>query len=339
MENNQSNTELIRLEQKPVITHVLLEYGAKVTSRLNELNIENLVVTEDTVQTMKKLRAELNKEANDFEEQRKFVKNEILSPYNDFEDIYKKEIIEKYKSANETLKVKINDFEMMLKTERKNNLVAYFKEICEAEKIEWLTFERIGIDVNLSTSEKKYKESIIAFIERVVSDLAMINTDEYAAEILVDYKKTLNVSLSIKTIRDRKIAEKEEAARILAARTQRRTSQLNSICFVSHDMTRTYNWVKDENVMIGMSDIETMLDSEWTTAFAEFETLVKASQEIKTASAPVHAPKVEAPAMQHETKKEVELFTSTFKVFDEPFERMKMLQMYLIDNNFNYKNI
>ena len=335
MENNKS---LIKLTQKPVITHVLLEYGAKVTSRIDELNINKMIVTEDTIATMKKLRAELTKEANDFEDQRKAVKNAILSPYSDFENIYKTEIIEKYKVANETLKVKINDFEMKLKTERKNNLTAYFNEICEVEKIDWLKFEHIGIDINLSTSEKKYKESIISFVERVVSDIDMINTDEYAAEILVDYKKSLNASISITTIRRRKEAEKAEAARLLAARTQKRTSKLVGLCFVSHDMTRTYNWIKDENVMMSIQDVEAMSDDEWNLTFAEFEALVKASQE-ENKIVPLQAPIVKTPiaqTTQPEAKKKT--LTATFEITDT-FERLTELQTFLKLNNYTYKNI
>ena len=60
----------ITLTQSPIIKHDLLSIGANVTKRIDELNVENLVVTVDTIKSMKSLRAELNKEAKEFGDMR-----------------------------------------------------------------------------------------------------------------------------------------------------------------------------------------------------------------------------------------------------------------------------
>jgi hypothetical protein len=59
--------------------------GKEVSARIETLNIENQLATSDTVKALKEMRAQLNKEAIEFETQRKAVKSGIMQPYNDFE--------------------------------------------------------------------------------------------------------------------------------------------------------------------------------------------------------------------------------------------------------------
>ena len=126
----EENNEVIKLVAKPKIAHKLNELGASVTQRIKDLNLENLVATEETVKSLKELRADLNKELESFEEQRKFVKNGILNPYNEFEALYKIEISEKYAGAINILKDKIAQVENKIKQEKRENIKRYFDELC-----------------------------------------------------------------------------------------------------------------------------------------------------------------------------------------------------------------
>ena len=75
-----SNTaELIRVVQLPEIEEHLQSIKVAVTQKVNDAL--SLVCTEDTVKSVKAVRADLNKERNEFEEQRKAVKKAIMSPY------------------------------------------------------------------------------------------------------------------------------------------------------------------------------------------------------------------------------------------------------------------
>ena len=97
----------IELVQIPVIKHQLIKVGANVQKRLDDLDIENQIATIGTVKSLKDLRAELNKELAEFESQRKFIKQGILKPYDEFETTYKTEIAIKYNNARiSTLKDK-----------------------------------------------------------------------------------------------------------------------------------------------------------------------------------------------------------------------------------------
>ena len=118
----------IKLVTKPVIQHDLVSVGKSVTERLEALNINNQVATIDTIQSLKTLRADLNKEFAEFEEQRKTVKKLVNEPYDEMDAIYKREITEKYNTAGDTLKTKIGQYEDSQKEEKRNNTFAYFTE-------------------------------------------------------------------------------------------------------------------------------------------------------------------------------------------------------------------
>lgn len=334
-----SNDNKIVLLQYPVIQHSLETMGQSVTERLNELNIDNLVATEDTIGTLKKLRADLNKESKEFEMQRKAIKEAVLTPYNEFEAVYKEQIITKYKLVDETLKEKINSFEMQLKTALKTELEKYFEEIRDMEQLDWLTFKSLNIDINLSTSPKKYKEQILKTVQDIVSDLDLIKTDQHSAEILVEYKKDLNVSQAIKTVRERKTAEKIEADRQQLEMIKRRTAQLHSLGFVYHDLNRTYNWVTDESVMIKYSDVEAFPDDDWTKKYVEFENIIR-ERKPKPIQKPtiLGTPVINVPKAAPKQEAAPETFEAKFMVTDT-YERLTKLSNYLKENGYNYQNI
>ena len=54
-------------------------------------------------------------------------------------------------------------------------------ELCLSENIDFVTFESVALDINLSTSEKKYKEQCNEFISRIKDDLALIGTQDECA--------------------------------------------------------------------------------------------------------------------------------------------------------------
>jgi len=275
---NKKSTE-IQLVQVPVIVYKLKEVGLSVTKRIEELNLDKQIVTYETIQFLKTTRAELNKEAVMWETQRKTVKNGIMAPYDEFELVYKQEIIDKYEAADTLLKDNIGAFELKLRTERKNNIIAYFNELVVVEGLEWLKFEKLNIDVIMSVTEKKYKEQVLAFVTKTKSDIDLINSEEFAPEMLVEYKQTLNASKAITDVRERKRKAKEEAAALKLQETTKRETSLRNLGMVWHDMSKTFNWVRDETVLISRNDIETSSPDEWIARFAK----VKETISTKTA--------------------------------------------------------
>lgn len=215
MENTQKQTA-IELVQLPIIREHLAVVGAEVSERINALDIKNIIANEESVKRLKNIRAELNKELDVYEAQRKTIKESIFAPYNEFERIYKTEISEKYKEAGETLKTKIASVEDAMKSEKRDNIKQYFAELCASENIDFVGFDAVGLEINLSTSEKQYREKCNEFISKINDELVLIDTQDFKAEILVEYKKTLNAARAISDVRNRKEAEAKEAEKLKA---------------------------------------------------------------------------------------------------------------------------
>jgi hypothetical protein len=333
--------EEIKLIQYPVIQYRLQELGNRVTERITALNIENQVVTEDTITALKSLRADLNREAKAFETQRKAVKEAVLNPYNEFEGVYKTEIIEKYKAADELLKTKINSFEMKIKAEKRQKLIDYFNELIEHEDIAWLEFDRLNIEVGLSVSEKKYKEEILAAVGKIVEDLDLIRTETYAAEIIIEYKKTLNVSQSISSVRQRKEQERLEKQRIIMRRTDNRIDALRKIAFVKSDIANAYYHIHDHTLSVSIFDIENLDEHGWMIRFTALEEKAKSilQKQTSTTAEPLSTPTVEA-ITQPETEKtdEEEIFEAQFTVWGT-LNELNNLKNFLVSNSYKYKNI
>lgn len=197
------NQELIVIEQLPIIKEQLKKVADEIDIKVE--NAKNLVCTEENKQSIKKIRTEMNKELQEFEAQRKAVKEKVLAPYMRFEEIYKECISEKYKSADKDLKEKIDAIEKQQKIDRENELKAYFYEIrSKYDNMDFITFEKVGLNITLSASKISLERKVDDFINRVSSDLDLIDTQQSKNEILVEYKKDLNVSRAITEVAKRK---------------------------------------------------------------------------------------------------------------------------------------
>lgn len=178
------NNELITLEQLPIIKYHLEQLSVEIKDKVARAT--SLVVNDDTVKDVKQVRAELNKEFNELETQRKQVKSAIMAKYDEFEEIYKENVSNLYKNADAELKEKIDNVENQLKQEKEDELREFVKQHCEANKIH-IEFEQIGLNITLSASMKSLKEQALKFIEKVANDLKLIELEEYKDEILLEY--------------------------------------------------------------------------------------------------------------------------------------------------------
>lgn len=203
--------EIIAVKQLPIIVEQLHEVKAEVTAKVEQAL--SLICTEDTVKDVKKVRSDLNKELKDYEERRKAVKKAIMTPYEQFEAVYKDCISDTYKKADTELKGKIDSVENELKEQKRKEVWYYFEELCEANSLDFVTFENANINLTLSASMKSLKEQAKAFVDKIVDDLNLIDTQEHKDEILYEYKQSLNVSNAITTVTNRYKAIEEAKAR------------------------------------------------------------------------------------------------------------------------------
>ena len=203
--------DLIEVKQLPVIEEQLRSVSTVIDERVK--NATSLVCTEESVKTIKEIRAELNKDYKEFESKRKLVKEQVLKPYNDFENVYKECISDKFRNADIILKGKIDNVENELKSKKEKEIKEYFEEYKTANNIGFITYGQARINVTLSASMKSLKEQAKQFIDKIVDDLKLIETQEHKTEILVEYKQTLNVSQAITSVTNRFKAIEEEKKR------------------------------------------------------------------------------------------------------------------------------
>ena len=200
---------LIVIKQLPQIEEHLKDLSTEIDVKVN--NAKKLVCTEETVKTVKQVRADLTKDFKNLEEQRKTVKEQILAPYMQFEEVYKTYVSNKYKEADIDLKQKIDSTENELKKQKEQEIKKYFEEYKTANNIDFVDFKQANINVTLTASKKNLKEQAKTFIDEIVDDLKLIETQEGKEEILVEYKRNLNVSKSIQEVANRhKLLEEEK---------------------------------------------------------------------------------------------------------------------------------
>ena len=200
---------LIVIKQLPQIEEHLKDLSSEIDIKVE--NAKKLVCTEESVKTVKKVRADLNNDFKTLEEQRKTVKEQILAPYMQFEEVYKTYVSDKYKEADIDLKQKIDSTENELKKQKEQEIKAYFEEYKIANNIDFINYEQANINVTLTASKKSLKEQAKAFIDKIKDDLKLIETQECKEEILVEYKQTLNISRAIQDVANRhKLLEEEK---------------------------------------------------------------------------------------------------------------------------------
>lgn len=187
--------ELITIETLPVIKYHLEQLSKEIKEKVDKANA--LIVNDETVKEVKQVRANLTKEFNELESQRKAVKQAIMSKYDEFEEIYKENVSNLYKQADLELKTKIDDVENQLKQEKQEELELFAKEYIKVNNLEnIISFDDIPLNITLSASMKSLKEEIKRFIEDVANDIELIKLEEYSDEILLEYKKTFDFTKS-----------------------------------------------------------------------------------------------------------------------------------------------
>ena len=220
----EDNPDLIVINQLPIISERLDKVKDEIKRRT--AFADTVTVSEENRQEIKKIRAAMNAEKSRLDEVYKKALEAVIAPIQVVQDKYK-DCVGLYTKVNSQLKAKIDVIEDGLKLEKENSVKEYFEELVTAKKIDFISFERLGLKITLSVSEKKLKEQVNNIVERVATDLKAIEIQENKEEILVEYKKSLNVSEAVSIVdarhkaiqaeKERKAKQAEQRARELAA--------------------------------------------------------------------------------------------------------------------------
>lgn len=189
--SEESELPAILCASPPVITENLDSVRQGLQILLSD--ISDLPKNDDTLKYVKQVRANLSKEFDRFEMQRKSVKQQVMEPYLQAEEKYKTYISNPYKEADQQLREWVDGYQNALKETCAATLREYFEELCLAYDIDFLTFDSLGIVVDMSMARQKEPRKAMEQIYRIVNgvrkDMDSILKMENAALVMAEYRK------------------------------------------------------------------------------------------------------------------------------------------------------
>lgn len=210
-----SETALIQITQLPAIEEHLR--SLKESWEQKAQDAQSMVCAEDTVQTVKKLRADMRKEFELAETQRKAAKDLYMRAWDNLEVIYKECVKGPFARADADYKSKIAEVEDAQKAECEKMCREYFAELCAVHHVEWLRYEQASVRITLTEAKKqtpsKLFDALSEFVARVACDVDAIDSmdSDEACEAMVEYRRNgLNLAKAQKTIRDKMEARDKE---------------------------------------------------------------------------------------------------------------------------------
>lgn len=200
--------QVIELQQLPIIVERLHSVKADIEQRTADAL--SLVCTEQTYKSVKDARAQLTKEFKEYEAQRIAVKEKILEPYTEFEKVYRECVTVPFQTADTELKRKITDVTSGIVAQKTDVVQEYYNELVAATGIDWMDDLTYRPKVNMSDSVTALKKQAKAFVDGIVSDVTAIDAMESSAEVMVEYRKNLDLPTAIKVVDNRHKALEEQ---------------------------------------------------------------------------------------------------------------------------------
>lgn len=208
----------LRCVQAPVIAEDLDNVRRSLDAVLAE--VAQLPENDDSLKRVKALRAELSKRFAAMEDQRKEVKRQVMQPYTRAEEKYKTCIADPYRAADQQLKNWVDGYQDGMKKKCEIRLQEYFDELCQSQGVDFLRFFQCGVAVDMAMARqkepRKAMDTIHDFVMGVRRDLDTILSLEDSAEVLTEYRESLDLSAAILVVKNRKAMTQRMAQQIEA---------------------------------------------------------------------------------------------------------------------------
>lgn len=202
------NTEIIiNIESLGTITSNLKTVRDDVVALNNFYS--NVIYDETQKDVAKADKAKINKYKDAIKKYIKDIENKFNEPLEELKKIGK-EMEGLLKDTYTSIDEQVSKFEIEQKNAKIEQLKEYYNEYAESLKIDFIPYERMNLNVTLSASMKSLKEQIKTFLDEVILNVNLINSQEYSAEIMVEYKQSLNALEAITKVNNRKSMLKRE---------------------------------------------------------------------------------------------------------------------------------
>lgn len=203
--NDEIKAEITQIGQIEDNIKEVKEYAIK----LNEY-YSKLIYTPENISEAKEDKSKINKFKEKVKKFRIETVKKYKEPINAFEEMAKNTeelLTETYDLLND----QTTAYDNSIKEKTSNNLKKYFEEYAESLDIdtELFKFEDLNISVGLSDGneegkpKKSIKDKVKAGLDKLKNELDTISTLNYNDEILLEYKKTKDLSTSISIVSNR----------------------------------------------------------------------------------------------------------------------------------------
>lgn len=173
------------------------------------------VVTEDTINEGRKLLADIRKEKNSLDNERKAIKKAWLEPYDNFEKRVKR-IIGLYDGPVEVIDSQLKEYDRQRREEKRAEIGNIYN-IVKGDMEEWLPLEKIYNPKweNASYSNKKIREDMEALFGQMEISVSTIKSvsSEFEEEGLAVLKSTGDLAAAFKEMDNRKRIKEEIIAK------------------------------------------------------------------------------------------------------------------------------
>ena len=227
---------LITITSLPEIRENLTALKARWEAKAAEAAA--MVCTDESVQSVKRLRAEMRREFEEADSQRKAVKARYMAPWEEVEETWRLCVAEPFQRADASYKGTIAEFEDGLKRQCRERLEKWFSELLTGYELDFLNFDQAmgiaGIKIGMADATAKTPKRIMDALWRTVEQIdrgreQISQMDEAdRAEIMAEYKKSLDLGHAISCVQGRRRmiqAEREAQETRRKAQEQQRDAE------------------------------------------------------------------------------------------------------------------
>ena len=209
------NVEIIGKKALPQF----IQYNAQIVGALEDLKLKELVAnaSEENLDLIKKARTEVRKDTASDETRRKLVEKLYTEPLNHWKDMYKKYVFTPRNNADKDLKDAQDKVENNLRKTKTKIYENLFEKLKEETELDFVKFEDLRLNVQISTSDKELKNQVHDFFEKVTRDVMIIKTEKDHARVLVEYMKHLDLAKAMVEVKsaielEERLKSQQEAA-------------------------------------------------------------------------------------------------------------------------------
>lgn len=173
------------------------------------------VVTEDTIKDNKQFLADIRKEKQSLDDERKSIKKAWMVPYDNFEKRVKK-IIRLYDEPVDTINRQLEEYDRKCRDEKRVEIKNIYNAV-KGEMEEWLPFDRIYNPKweNATYSNKKIRSDMEALFGSIKVSVSTIKSasSEFEEEGLAVLKRTGDLQAAFEEMNTRKRIKEEITAK------------------------------------------------------------------------------------------------------------------------------